>query len=218
MKNYVIIPAIKIFPLFIACLFSAMPAHSAMIETIKYDEIKAVGEGITDGLGYIWRVKWDGKDGDRTFTPAGPLPDSETFWKSEVIFSAHDGGALLGVTFASTRHNRPDEPNHLGDLDRTQVLTSSLFDIKFFTQTLGVGTHRVSNEMIIHPSNSPFQHKDFMYVDFIKDANGGLFFEMRGEHLLVPEPASALLLCIGLLGLAGRYKLRKTNIHNYFTR
>lgn len=208
MKNHMVITVIKALAFSFICFLSATAAHAAMIETIKYDEIKTVGEGITDGLGYIWRVKWDGKDGDRTFTPAGPLPDSETFWKSEVIFSAHDGGAVLGVTFASTRHNRPDEPNHLGDLDRTQVLTSSLFDITFFTQTLDVGTHRVSNEMIIHPSNSPFQHKDFMYVDFIKEANGALFFEMRGEHMRVHEPASAFLLCMGLLGLATRYRLR----------
>lgn len=209
MKNHAVIPGIKILTIFLVCFFSTTPSHAAMIATIKYDEIKTVGEGITDGLGYIWRFKWDGKGGDGVFTPTGPLPDSENFWKSEVIFSVHDRGDLRAVTFSSTRHNRPDEPNHLGDSDRTQAIKSSLIDIEFFTETLGVGTHRVVKEMALHPSDSPFQHKDFIYVDFIKEANGELFFEMRGEHILVHEPASALLSCIGLLGLIGRIYFHK---------
>jgi hypothetical protein len=209
MKNNTVISAIKFFAFFITFMVSAAQSHAAMIETIKYDEIRTVGEGITDGLGYTWRFKWDGKGGEQTFTPTGPLPDSETFWKSEVIFSVHDRGYVKAVTFASTLHKAPFEPEHQGDFDRNQTLKTSLTDIAFFTETLGVGTHRVANEMILHPSTSPLQHKDFIYVDFIKEANGDLFFEMRGEHTRVNEPASAFLLCIALLGLMGRYGVRK---------
>ncbi|GGY83048.1 hypothetical protein GCM10011613_29870 [Cellvibrio zantedeschiae] len=177
-------------------------AFAIIVNTIKYDELQPAGAG-TDGLGFIWRLQWDGVAGDLLAVPTGPLPDSETYWESRALFSVPASGDEPTVTFSSKLHKRPDALGHLGDQDRTQALNFITFETALFTSTMGDGTFRLESKSIDHPSDSAFHHKDFVFVDFIK-ANGQLFFEMRGEHVLVSESSAVALFLLGFLGLFSR--------------
>jgi hypothetical protein len=182
----------------------AQNAFAILIETVKYDELSPLGPGVTDGLGFIWRFKWNGKAGDLQQGPTGPLPDSQTFWQSSVLFSVPESGDEPKVIFFSKSHKRPDAVGHLGDADRTQVLKFRMFETALFTNnTLGEGTHHLDQQVIDHPSNSLGKHKDFVFVDFIK-SDGELFFEMRGEHVLVSESSAIALFLLGFIGLFSR--------------
>jgi len=200
-KNYLIK---KIF--FVAAFFFVIPnpAYAFSIKTISYDEIAPLGEGVEDGLGYIWRLQWDGKDGNLRVGPTDSEPDEQKFWKSSVLFSVPDSGDEPIVTFFSLFHARPNAIGHLGDHDRNQELKFGVFETGYFTDFLGVGTHRIEKRQIEHPSDSTGKHMDLLFVDFIKEDDGDLFFEMRGEHTLVTEPGSLLLVALSLLGLVSR--------------
>lgn len=178
-------------------------AFAILVETIKYDELTPFGKGVADGLGFIWRFQWDGKAGNLQQGPTGSLPDSETFWQSSVLFAVPDSGDELTVTFFSKLHKRPQAIGHLGDLDRLQTMKFIVFETALFTQTLGDGTYRIDKKEINHPTDSFAHHRDFVFVDFIKE-DGKLFFEMRGEHVLVSESSAVVLMLLGCLGLFSR--------------
>lgn len=191
------------FGLALCCLL-APNAFAILIETVKYDELSPAGNGVTDGLGFIWRFKWDGQIGNLQQGPAGSLPDSQKFWQSSVLFSVPEWGDEPTVTFFSKLHKRPDAVGHLGDADRTEVLKFMVFEAALFiNNTLGEGIHHIDKQVIDHPSDSLGRHKDFVFVDFIK-SDGQLFFEMRGEHVLASESSALALLLLGFIGLFSR--------------